>query len=113
MQYNRLEGGKGRFHTHQIRNPHQEFLLWMVELGVLGLLVFSAVFFAAARDAKQMTPGSQRAVISVLIAMLVSCIFNSALYDAQIGDYLCVALGLALALGAADRRATTANGEAA
>ena len=99
MQYNRMEGGKGRFHTHQIRNPHQEFLLWMVEMGAIGLALLVGVFAAAARDARQMPVPARRAVASMLIAMAVSCIFNSALYDAQIGDYLCVALGLALAIG--------------
>ena len=99
MQYNRMEGGKGRFHTYQIRNPHQEFLLWMVEMGAIGLALLVGVFAAAARDARQMRTPGRRAVASVLIAMAVSCIFNSALYDAQIGDYLCVALGLAMAIG--------------
>lgn len=97
MQYNRMEGGKGRFHTWQIRNPHQEFLLWMVEAGLAGLLLLCGVFAAAVRDGLRAQAAAQRAVLSVVIAMLVSCIFNSALFDAQIGDYLCTALALALA----------------
>ena len=100
MEYNRLEGGKGRLHTWQIRNPHEEFLLWMVEAGLLGLLLVVGVFGSAIRDSLRMaSEPAQRAALSVVLAMLVSCAINASLYDAQIGDYLCVALALALAYG--------------
>jgi len=99
MEYNRMEGGKGRLHTYQIRNPHEEFLLWTVEAGMLGLLLICGVFAAGFSDTRRMAGSAQRATVSVLMAMVVSCGINSSLFDAQIGDYLCVALAMCLALG--------------
>jgi O-antigen ligase len=99
MQYNRLEGGKGRLHTYQIRNPHQEFLLWMVEAGVLGLVLLMSLLACAVRDTRQMDPSERQATTSVLTVIVLSCLFNSTIFDAQIGDFLCVALGLCLAMG--------------
>lgn len=98
MQYNRMEGGKGRLHTYQIRNPHQEYLLWMVEAGVLGLLLLLGLLASVARDARRMGRPERYATTSVLTTIVLSCLFNSVLYDAQIGDFLCIALALCLAL---------------
>jgi O-antigen ligase len=36
----------------------------------------------------------------VLLALVIACLFNSSLYDAYIGDFFCLALGLLLAYGA-------------
>ncbi len=99
MQYNRMEGGKGRFHTYQIRNPHEEFLLWAVEAGLFGLLLLAGIFIASFRDSLRMQNSAQRATISAILATLIACAFNSALFDAAIGDFLCVCLGLCLAWG--------------
>ncbi len=101
VQYNRMEGGKGRFHTYQIRNPHQEFLLWTVEAGLLGLALLCAVLAAVWVDSRNMSAPAQYATRSVLLACVVACLFNSALFDTQIGDFLCAALGITLAWGLA------------
>jgi O-antigen ligase len=110
MQYNRLEGGKGRLHTWNIRNPHQEFLLWMVEAGILGMLMIGAVFGAAIKDSLRMHTAAQRAAQSAVLAIGVSCLFNASLYDAQVGDYLCVALAIVLAFGLRSEATASANG---
>jgi hypothetical protein len=46
-----------------------------------------------------MEPQARRAVQSVLIAIAVAGLFNCALFDALIGDFLCVSLALALGFG--------------
>lgn len=80
-------------------NPHQEFLLWGVELGVGGTLLLILLVVALVRDAMQFETPLQRALISVVAVMVLGCSFNSSLYDALIGDFFCVTLGLLLALG--------------
>ncbi len=80
-------------------NPHQEFLLWGVELGVGGIALLCLIILSIYGDSRRFDQQTRRALQSVLMAMTVACLFNSALYDAQIGDYFCVALGLLLALG--------------
>lgn len=79
-------------------NPHQEYLLWGVELGVPGIALFCAVLLALFRDSLRMEQPTRRAMQSVLAALAVACLFNSSLYDALIGDFFCVAVALVLAL---------------
>ena len=98
----RLEGSAALklFGEGNHSNPHQEYLLWGVELGIGGLLLFVAFLVCVARDALRFPLGIQYATLSVLAAMAVACLFNSTLYDDWIGDFFCVSLGLLLALGA-------------
>ncbi len=85
-------------------NPHQEYLLWGVQLGMVGVFLFFWLLISIFRDTRTIDETSARAVRSVLAGFAVSCLFNSTLYDAQIGDFFCVALGLLMALGIAERK---------
>lgn len=80
-------------------NPHQEYLLWGVEIGITGMLLLIAFLGGAAWDAKRFPTGVQRATLSALVAIAIACLFNSALFDDLMGDFLCVSLGLMMALG--------------
>lgn len=87
--------------TETTRNPHQEFLLWGVELGIGGMALLAALLSALARDARRLPVPARHALLSVLAALTVACLFNSALYDSLLGDYFCSLLGLLLAFGIA------------
>lgn len=89
-------------------NPHQEYLLWAVELGVGGALLLIALIICVTRDALSFPNSIQYATLSVLAAMAVACLFNSTLYDDWIGDFFCISLGLLLAAGARSKPTTPA-----
>lgn len=81
-------------------NPHQEFLLWGIHLGLPGLLLYAGLLLGLARDAGRLrSEPVRRAVLSITLILALSSLFNSALYDGFLGDYFCVVLGLLLALG--------------
>ena len=105
----RIEGEKGTsvFGESNSSNPHQEYLLWGVELGVVGLLLFLLLLFSIAKDALQYTTPIQRSIFSVAAVLAVACLFNSVLYDDLIGDYFCITLGLLMAYGIQTRNAET------
>ena len=105
----RIEGEKGTsvFGESNSSNPHQEYLLWSVELGVVGLLLFLLLLFSIAKDALQYTTPIQRSIFSVAAVLAVACLFNSVLYDDLIGDYFCITLGLLMAYGIQTRNAET------
>jgi O-antigen ligase len=84
-------------------NPHQEYLLWGVELGIPGILMLLGLLLCVWRDTLQMGNPYARAAQSALLALAIACLFNSSIYDAQIGDFFCVLLGLLLALGLAKK----------
>ena len=97
----RLEGSTAEriFGAGNNSNPHQEYLLWGVEVGIGGILLQCALLACVVRDALRFSTACKRATLSVTAAMAMACLFNSALYDDLMGDYLCVSLGLLLALG--------------
>ena len=97
----RLEGSTAdkTFGTGNSSNPHQEFLLWGVELGVLGPLLLIGLICSLYRDIRHFAAPLARSTLSVLVAMTIACLLNSALYDGLIGDFFVVSLGLLMALG--------------
>lgn len=102
--YARLEaGGASPMHA-TAHNPHQEYLLWGVHLGLVGIALLLAFGVAVVRDAASFQPNPRRATWSLLAILAVVCMFNSTLLDALIGDYFCVLLGVLLALGIATAR---------
>jgi O-antigen ligase len=97
--YRRLEGPGISPDFSSLRNPHQEYLLWGVQLGLGGIALLLAFEWALLRDARRFRPDVRHAAYSVLAIFAVVCLFNSTLFDALIGDYFCFLLGLLLALG--------------
>ncbi len=102
----RLQGPNATevFGSGPLSNPHQEYLLWGVELGVAGVALLLLLHLALARDFSGFPQPVYRAGVSVVVAMAVACLFNSSLYDGLIGDYFCIVLGLLLGLGVALRQ---------
>lgn len=98
-EYQRLDQGRGPVNARNVRNPHQEFLLWGVEAGMIGMALLGNILLAVWRDTRRMSVPAARATQSVLAALVIACFFNSSLFDATIGDFFCVALALVLALG--------------
>ncbi|CAN7269103.1 O-antigen ligase family protein [Polaromonas sp. LjRoot131] len=100
-EYDRLEREVNPQHENinPGSNPHQEYLLWGVQLGVPGLLLIAAFMLSILRDTLKMETPYARAAQSTLLALAVACLFNSTLYDGLIGDFFCVLIGLLLALG--------------
>ncbi len=80
-------------------NPHQEYLLWGVELGIAGIAFLILFMMSMARDFRNLPVPVYRAGLSVIVALAIACLFNSTLYDGLIGDYFCVLLGLLAAFG--------------
>lgn len=73
--------------------------MWGVQLGVPGILLFIALMLSVLRDTMKMGENHARATQSTLLALAIACLFNSSIYDAQIGDFFCILIGLLLALG--------------
>ena len=100
-EFNRLQREKNPAHIDidSNGNPHQEYLMWGVQLGVPGTLLLVALMLSIFRDTMKMEKNHARAAQSTLLALAIACLFNSSVYDAQIGDFFCILIGLLLALG--------------
>lgn len=100
-EFNRLERQQNSSNPNiaALGNPHQEYLQWGVQLGIPGILLILALMISILRDTLGMEKMAARVAQSALAALAVACLFNSTIYDALIGDFFCVTLGLLLALG--------------
>ncbi|MES2483465.1 MAG: O-antigen ligase family protein [Pseudomonadota bacterium] len=112
-EYRRMAGERIIPNTVDVRNPHQEYLLWAVQLGIAGPLLLIAVFAALLRDARGFARREREALRAVLWLTAILCLLNSVLYDAVTGETFVLALGMLLALGAATGPATAPRQEAA
>ena len=99
QQYWRLEPSARSSDTASIRNPHQEFLLWGVQLGAVGILLFSSWLVSFWWASRNFAAPAMRATVSLLVVFIVACSLNSALYDGLVGDYFCALLAVLLTLG--------------
>ena len=97
-QYRRLEGGKVEPGSLSVSDPHQLFLLWAVEGGIVGLGLLCAVLVALYRRSLLLELHDARTLQSVLVALIISGMFNSMLFGIGIGDFFCIAFGICLAL---------------
>jgi O-antigen ligase len=81
-----------------INNPHQEFLLWAVEGGAIGLLLLLAIFVACYWDARLLEPHVCIALRIVLGITFLSCMANSSLRDAGIREFIFLLIATLLAV---------------
>jgi O-antigen ligase len=97
-EYRQREAGKAAPDTLSVDNPHQLFLLWAVEGGMVGLLLLCAVFAELYIRSRKLAPDDARTLQSVIAALLVSGMLNSQIFGIGMGDFFCVAFGICLAL---------------
>ena len=64
-----------------------------------GIVLLIGILASIFRLSLRMDVAERRATQSALLATVIACLFNCALYDALIGDHLCVTLALCLAAG--------------
>lgn len=78
-------------------NPHQEYLLMASQLGLIGLALFIVWLLRCIFASKKLPKNEQIAAQSLLIAFVVSCFFNSTLFDSATGHFYCIGLGILFA----------------
>ena len=85
--------------SYSTGNPHQEYFLWLVELGFPGLIILLTIFYLIYQASMKMPRPERQANLSLLATIMLACLFNCILHDALIGDYLCFVTGLLLITG--------------
>lgn len=89
-----------------IRDPHQMFLLWGVEGGVIGLSLLCATLLAIFAKSRQFARHDALSLQTILIALIVAGLTTSTIYGIGMGDFFCVGIGLLLSLGVAPLAST-------
>ncbi len=78
-------------------NPHQQFLLWAVEGGLIGLVFLLAIFAAIYRDSRQLDSSAQQALRATLAITILMGMMNCPLFGAGMGEFILLMMGTLLA----------------
>jgi O-antigen ligase len=81
-------------------NPHNQYLLILVELGVIGFVGFVYLFYSQWTTLKRKSLGEEAYIQDLLegliLTILIGSLFNSLILDAGEGKFYCVMAGLFL-----------------
>jgi heptosyltransferase-2 len=80
-------------------NPHQQFLLWFVESGLIGLLLMVTLFISFFKDAQSLSKRSRETMLSVTWIALMVSMFNCPFYGAGMGEFFLLILACMVVLG--------------
>lgn len=93
--------------TAFMSTPHNDYLLYGSELGVVGLMLLVWIFGVLTRESLRATSTNGTAFLLVMVALIVSSMFNAMLRDWRFG----VPLMLLIAIAYRDSRAISSNSE--
>jgi O-antigen ligase len=97
--YRRLKGPQVSSLYDTASDPHQLFLLWAVEGGLLGLALLCAVLATLWRYGSRLVATDGHVLQAMVLALVISGLFNSMIYGIGMGDFFCIGLGILAALG--------------
>lgn len=79
-------------------NPHQLFLLWGVEGGLVGMALLIAVLWSLVAFSKQQETADALTLQALVLALVISGMFNSMIFGIGMGDFFCIGFGILLSL---------------
>lgn len=98
QQYRRLGSGNANPLTLSVGDPHQLFLLWLVEGGLVGMALLSVLFFNILFCSRSLALQEARMLQTVVAALFISGMFNSMIFGIGMGDFFCIAIGILLGM---------------
>jgi O-antigen ligase len=97
-EYRRLGANKANPLTLSVSDPHQLFLLWAVEGGAVGLGLLIIVFAYMLLKSRYLEINNAHTLQAVIMALIISGMFNSMIFGIGMGDFFCVAIGILLSM---------------
>lgn len=93
----------GGLETSPPTNPHNQYLLWAVEGGGIGLLLLLGIFFSLTRDALRLNFLVNRALIGVIAIAAFVSLMNSPFFGVMMGEFFFITIAALLALHKSDQ----------
>ncbi|HEY8906764.1 MAG TPA: O-antigen ligase family protein [Rhodoferax sp.] len=98
-EFRRLTGEKFSSDFYSVDNPHQMFLLWAVEGGLIGLALLMGLLFSIYMRSRSLAVPDRRSLQSSLAALVIAGLTTSTIYGIGFGDYCCMLIGILLSTG--------------
>jgi O-antigen ligase len=99
QEFQNLTDHKLTQNFYNIDNPHQMFLLWAVEGGMIGLALLLGLFASIYLRSRSLATSDARSLQSALAALAVAGLTTSTIYGIGMGDYFCMLIGILLSMG--------------
>lgn len=80
-------------------DPHQLFMLWGVEGGLIGLALLAVTLTILSRQSRHLNDEDAWVLRAMVMTLVISSLFNSILHGIGMGDFFCVGIGIILSLG--------------
>lgn len=93
-EYRRLGADKANPSTLSVKDPHQLFLLWAVEAGLVGVSLLGALFIYMVICSRALALSQAHLLQAVIAALFISGMFNSMIFGIGMGDFFCIAIGI-------------------
>lgn len=74
-------------------NPHQQYLLWAVESGLAGLILFLGIFLALFVDAKSLSREAAHALLATTMIAGLMGMMNCPFFGVGMGEFFMVMMG--------------------
>ncbi len=87
---------KGEPGTKGADNPHQQFLLWFVEGGIIAFLLLVNIFHSIIRDSSQLSTEAKKSLYSIVIILTITSMMNCPLHGAGMSEFFCIIIALLL-----------------
>ena len=98
QQYRSLGSDKANPLTLSISDPHQLFLLWVVEGGLVGVALLSSLFFYILLCSRALALPEARMLQTIVATLFISGLFNSMIFGIGMGDFFCIGVGIILGI---------------
>ncbi|MBZ5792591.1 O-antigen ligase family protein [Burkholderia contaminans] len=99
FEFEKLTAGKTAAEGQLTSNPHNEYLLMAVQLGMLGLLLFINLIVQIARGSRALDPRSRHLLLAWLAIFAIGSLANSLLLDFAEGHLIVLLAGILLGCG--------------
>jgi len=91
------------------QNPHNEFFMIGVQLGLFGLLVYLGFLSSQLYYAEKLSDNEKRFAQGLLVSLLITSLFNTPFYDFTEGHWYAVMIALCFAALRPDNKVITNN----
>lgn len=98
QEFQNLTDHKLKQSFYNIDNPHQMFLLWAVEGGLVGLSLLAGLFISIYLRSRSLAVSDARSLQTALAALAVAGLTTSTIYGIGMGDYFCMLIGILLSM---------------
>ena len=108
QEYMRLMGTQQPNIVYSTSDPHNIFLIWAVEGGLLGASLLGAMLLSLWRFSYSLTMAEQQTMQVLVMGIFIAGLFNSVLFGIGLGDFFCIGIGILAAFkGLPNRQAVS------